>query len=141
MIKADRTRSWLMHLQVVSNCLTVFAAAGHFNYLRSAHYYLKKMSNLEEKHPDVYRTFLGGFHVVRRSNLCWAGLSSDRVIEQTLMRSVSKEHRWSNSWQRGDRRHGKPLDLICTCNIRVQHCDAGFHKPNICYKSTTQRLN
>ena len=88
LIKADRTRSWLMHLQVVSNCLTVFAAAGHFNYLRSAHYYLQKMSNLEEKHPDVYRTFLDGLHVVHRSNQCWAGLSSDRVIEQTLMRSL-----------------------------------------------------
>ena len=31
LIKADRTGSWLMHLQAVSNCLTVFAAAGHFN--------------------------------------------------------------------------------------------------------------
>ena len=85
LIKADRTGSWLMHLQAVFNCLTVFAAAGHFNYLRSEHYYLKQMSNLEEKHPDVYRQFLDGFHVVRRSNQCWARLSSDLVIEQTLM--------------------------------------------------------
>ena len=46
------------------------------------------MSNLEEKHPDVYRKFLDGFHVVRRCNQCWAGLSSDLVIEQTLMRSL-----------------------------------------------------
>ena len=67
---------------------TVFAAAGHFNYLRSAHYYLQQMSNLEEKHPDVYQKFLAGFHVVRRSNHSWAGLSSDLVIEQTLMRSL-----------------------------------------------------
>ena len=88
LIKEDRTGSWLMHLQAVFNCLTVFAAAGHFNYLRSAHYYLKQMSNLEEKHPDVYRKFLDGFHVVRRSNQCWAGPSSDLVIEQTLMRSL-----------------------------------------------------
>ena len=41
-----------------------------------------------EKHPDVYRKSLNGFHVVRRSNQCWAGLSSDLVIEQTLMRSL-----------------------------------------------------
>ena len=54
LIKADRTGSWLMHLQAVSNCLTVFAAAVHFNYLPSPHYYLQQMSNLEEKHPDVY---------------------------------------------------------------------------------------
>ena len=63
-------------------------SAGHFNYLRSAHYYLQQMSNVEEKHPDVYRKFLDGFHVVRRCNQCWAGLSSDLVIEQTLMRSL-----------------------------------------------------
>ena len=88
LIKADRTGSWMMLLQAVSNCQTVFAAAGHFNYLPSAHYYLQQMSNLEEKHPDVYRKFLDGFHVVRRSNQCWAGLSSDLVIEQTLMRSL-----------------------------------------------------
>ena len=48
--------------------------------------HLQQMSNLEEKHPDVYRKFLDGFHVVLRSNQCWAGLSSDLVIEQTLMR-------------------------------------------------------
>ena len=46
------------------------------------------MSNLEETHPDVYRKFLDGFHVVRRSKQCWTGLSSDFVIEQTLMRSL-----------------------------------------------------
>ena len=89
LIKADRIGSWLMHLQAVSDCLPVFAASGHFNYLRSAHYYLQEMSNLEDKHPDVYRMFLDGFLVVRRSNQsCRAGLSSDLVIEQTLVRSL-----------------------------------------------------
>jgi len=88
LIKADRTGSWLMLLQAVSNCLTVFAAAGHFSYLRSAHFYLQQMINLEGKHPDVYRKFLDGFHVVRRSNQCWAGLRSDLVIVQALMRSL-----------------------------------------------------
>ena len=46
------------------------------------------MSNLEGKHPDVYQEFLDGFHVVRRSNQFWAGLSSDLAIKQTLMRSL-----------------------------------------------------
>ncbi|KAH3836227.1 hypothetical protein DPMN_109597 [Dreissena polymorpha] len=26
-------------------------------------------------------------------------------------------------------------------NIRAQQCDAGFHRPDLYYKSTTQRLN
>jgi len=95
------------------------------------------MSNLEEKHPDVYRKFLDGFHVVRRCNQCWAGLSSDLVIEQTLMRSLKS----TGGLTRGKRGHAKPLDLICTFNIRVQQCDAGFHRPDLYYKSATQRLN
>ena len=33
LIKVDRIRSWLVHLQAVSYCITVFAATGHFNYL------------------------------------------------------------------------------------------------------------
>ncbi|KAH3840158.1 hypothetical protein DPMN_113602 [Dreissena polymorpha] len=32
------------------------------------------ISSLEETHRDVYRKFGIGFHVVRRSHQCWAGL-------------------------------------------------------------------
>ena len=46
------------------------------------------MNSLESEHPDVYRKFEAGFHVVRRSNPMWAGLSTDLVIEQVLMRSI-----------------------------------------------------
>ncbi len=42
----------------------------------------------EKKQPDVYRKFINGFHVIRRSDKFWSGLSSDLVIEQTLMRSL-----------------------------------------------------
>ena len=50
--------------------------------------YLQQMFKLEEKHPDVYQQFKAGFHVVRRSDCHWAGLSSNLVIEQVLMRSM-----------------------------------------------------
>jgi len=46
---------------------------------------------------------------------------------------------WSNSRQWNDRGNANPLDPIC--NIRAQQCDAGFHRPDLYYKSTTQRLN
>ena len=46
------------------------------------------MSNVEEKHPDVYGKFLDCFYVVPRRNQCWVGISSDLVIEQTLMKSL-----------------------------------------------------
>ena len=84
LMKADRTGSWLMHLRAVSDCLPIFAAAGHYNYLKSAYFYVQEMGQLHIKHPDLFRKFEKGFHVIRRSNQLWAGLSSDLVIETTL---------------------------------------------------------
>lgn len=88
LIKTDRTGSWLMHLHAVLDCLPIFAAAGHYNYMKSAYLYVQEMSKLKATHPDVYRKFSRGFHVVRYSNHFWAGLSCDLVTEQTLMQSL-----------------------------------------------------
>ena len=37
---------------------------------------------------NVHRKIEAGVHVVRRSNRLWAGLSTDLVVEQELMRSL-----------------------------------------------------
>ena len=42
------------------------------------------MSELERKHPDVFRKFAKGFRVIGRSIQFWAGLSSDLVIKTDL---------------------------------------------------------
>ncbi|CAJ1064633.1 hypothetical protein SNEBB_002215, partial [Xyrichtys novacula] len=88
LVAADRMGSWEMHLGAVSACLLIFAAAGHTNYLKSAHLYLQKMHALKEDNPEVHQKFQSGFHVIRRRSQYWAGLGSDLVIEQTLMRSL-----------------------------------------------------
>ena len=87
-IKAERTGNWNLHLRTVCDMIPYFAAAGHNLYAKSAYIYLQIMENLKEKHPDIYRSFQDGLHVVRRSDRHWAGLSTDLVIEQVLMRSV-----------------------------------------------------
>ena len=46
------------------------------------------MNNLRDDHPVVYQDFVSGLHVVRRSDHLWAGLSTDLVIKQVLMRSL-----------------------------------------------------
>jgi hypothetical protein len=47
------------------------------------------MLKLNETHPFFHETFEKyGFHSVRRSSNYWAGLSTDLVIEQTVMRSI-----------------------------------------------------
>ena len=58
--------------------LPSLAASGHNLYTKSVWIYLERMSNLEEEHPDIYRSFMHGMHVVRRSDRFWAGLSCNR---------------------------------------------------------------
>ena len=88
LIMADRTGSWQMHLNAVTDCIPIFAAAGHCSYLKSAHLYVQQMAHLENTHPTVFCQFSNGLHVIRQSNQYWAGVSSDLAIEQTLMRSL-----------------------------------------------------
>ena len=46
------------------------------------------MAELETKHPTLHKMFTDGFHVVRRSDRYWGGLSTDLTIEQVLMKSL-----------------------------------------------------
>lgn len=87
-LKAERTGNWELHLQSVREMLPFWAASGHNLYTKSAYVYLQMMLDLPESHPDVYKMFMQGYHVVRRSDRYWAGLSTDLIIEQVLMRSV-----------------------------------------------------
>ena len=100
-LKAERTGNWLLHLQTLQEMLPYFAAAGHNLYTKSAYIYIQQMLELEEKHPDIHTCFMSGYHVVRRSDRYWAGLSSDLVIEQTLMRSMKTS---------GGLTHGRGVD-------------------------------
>ena len=68
LIKADRTGSWTLHLQTVSDCLPVFTAAGHCNYLKSAYLYLQSLKELDIIQPAVHQKFMEGLYVVRRTN-------------------------------------------------------------------------
>jgi len=46
------------------------------------------MRQLPEIHPDTHASFLRGYHVICRSDHYWAGLFTDLVNEQVLMRSM-----------------------------------------------------
>ncbi len=87
-LKAERTGNWELHLQAVHDMLPYFAASGHTLYAKSAFIYLQLMHDLPKSHPDVHRRFQERYHVVRRSDPYWAGLSTDLIIEQVLMRSI-----------------------------------------------------
>ena len=87
-LKAERTGNWEMHMQAVSQMLPYFATSGNNHYTQSASLYLQSMKNLNVEHPAVYKAFASGYHVVRRRDRYWAGLSTDLIIEQVLMRSL-----------------------------------------------------
>lgn len=46
------------------------------------------MNKLKDDKPDVNEKFLSGYHVIRRSDKFWGGLSCDLVIKQDLMRTM-----------------------------------------------------
>ena len=87
-LRAECKGNWELHLDSLSKMLPYLAAAGHNLYTKSINVYLQHMSKLESTHSEVYNSFMSGHHVVRRSDRQWAGLSTDLVIEQVLMRSV-----------------------------------------------------
>ncbi|WAR13479.1 hypothetical protein MAR_027659 [Mya arenaria] len=87
-IKAVRTGNWELHLMTMKEMLPFFAAAGRHLYLKTGWVYIQQMSSLQTTYKDVYDSFRSGHHVIRRADRFWAGLSTDLVIEQALMRSV-----------------------------------------------------
>ncbi|WAR03769.1 hypothetical protein MAR_010327 [Mya arenaria] len=87
-LRAERTGNWALHIAAISEMLPFMAASGHNLYTKSARIYVQQMCKLQKEHPDVYRKFQEGYHVVRRSDRLWAGLSVDLIIEQVLMRSM-----------------------------------------------------
>ena len=46
------------------------------------------MTELQNSHPNVYRQFMNGHHVVRRTEQPFVGISTDLAIKQILMRSI-----------------------------------------------------
>ena len=87
-LKAERTGDFDLHLSSLRKMLPHLAAAGHSHYTKSGHVYLTDMLNLEKTSPDVHHQFRSGKFVIRRTDRFWAGLSTDLVIEQVLMRTL-----------------------------------------------------
>ena len=85
LIRADSLGNFDLHLSAMQNGLPIYAAAGHFNYVKSAYLYIQKMHKLSEKNPSAFEQFQKGNHVVKRSERNWAGLPTDLVIKQTLI--------------------------------------------------------
>ena len=86
---AERTCNWHLHLHCVKDMLSLFACTGHNMYAKGCRLYLEMMMDLPNSHPWLYSMFAEHrLHTVRRSPTYWGGLSTDLLIEQTLMKAV-----------------------------------------------------
>ena len=114
LVKADRTGSWDMHLGAISNCLPIFAAAGHFNCMKSEFIYLPDMTMLETTNRAVVGQFRKGLHVVRRTDKYWTGLGCGMVIKQTGMITLK-----SNGGLTRGNRMGDEHRIVWTMSLPV----------------------
>ena len=130
-IKAEMTGNWEHHLQSVRDMLPYFAAAGHSLYAKSGYVYITSMQNLEDTHPEVFHQFKACHHVFRRSDRYWAGLSTDLVIEQILMRSVKSSGGLTRGRGMGEAQRAEWLLSMPACadinNAMVDLSGVGFH--------------
>jgi len=92
-IRAERSGNWSLHLVAVTRMLNLFAATGHINCAKSAHLYVPAVNaGTAKRLPQLHEMFINqGFHAVRRSSRYWAGLWTDLVIKQVMMRSIKVE--------------------------------------------------
>ena len=87
-IVAERSCNWYLHIQTISKMKNLFASTGHRNYAKCTRIYVQEMNDWMGSNEWLRNQFEAGRHAVRRSNRFRAGIWSDLVIEQTLMRSI-----------------------------------------------------
>ena len=116
-IRAERTGNWQNHLMVVRQMLNLFSATTHFQYAKSARLYLQLMDELPIDFPWLYNLFQQGYYTIRKSDRFWAGLWTDLVIEQSLMRTAKSRGGGVNQSLRNDR-----VGTFIVGVIRTQMC-------------------
>ena len=119
-VRAERTGNWSLYLTAISKMINIFAATGHIHYAKCARLHLQNMLELETTYPWLYALFSEqGYHTVRRSDKYWAGLWTDLIIEQCLMRSLKS---------RGGISRGRGItESVRQIWVHSMHRSAGVH--------------
>ena len=119
-IAGERMGNWQLHLDALFEMLNLFAATGHINYAKSARLYLQMMRDLPVTHPDIHKKFTEDqCHTVRKSDRFWAGLWTDLVIEQSMMRVLKS---------RGGLTRGRGMtESVISTWIHSMHACASIH--------------
>ncbi|KAK6184997.1 hypothetical protein SNE40_007329 [Patella caerulea] len=67
LIRSERTGDWSLHLSVLAEMISYFAATSHRNYAKSVQIFMQDMVELKVKDPLICSLFEKGLFVVRRS--------------------------------------------------------------------------
>ena len=92
-----------MQAEFTCKMLNLFVGKGHMNYANKASLWLHIMLNLHIDRPWLFEKLCSGFHSIRCTDQFLAGLWSDLVIQQFMMRSI----KYRQEFTRGRGRMGK----------------------------------
>ena len=101
--------------------MNLFAATEHMNYAKFTRLYLQFMLELPDSHPWLHKKLSSeGHFFIRRSEKFWAGLWTDLIIEQVLMRSIKS---------RGGLTRGRGMsESVCMSWVRSMHVCGMMHQ-------------
>ena len=80
--------NWYLHPQFLMKMIYLFAASGQRSYAKYSRLYLHETLILSDTNRRLNKQLEDGYHTARHSSRFWAGLSSDLIIEQILMRWI-----------------------------------------------------
>lgn len=103
--RSEKMGRFKEQLEILTQMLPIFHAAGHFHYANCAHIYIQKMNELIAKLSELSKNaeandstllflknfFEEGYNTGRRADTFWSGVFTDMLIEQDLMRIMSIE--------------------------------------------------
>lgn len=104
-MRTEKMGRFKEQLNVLTQMLPIFHAAGHFHYAKCAHIYIQQMNELSVKVSELSKNaekneaalmflknfFEAGFSTGRRADTFWSGVFTDMLIEQDLMRILKIE--------------------------------------------------
>ena len=66
-IQTERLGGWRLHISTLQK-----SACGHNNYTKSVWLYLQEILTLETNYPNLFKQYIEGNHILRRTNFkCW----------------------------------------------------------------------
>ena len=84
-VSSSEPNGWATGISILMPYRRCFRTC-HSLYAKSANMYIGSIASLPNDHHVVRQHFVEVLHVARRSDRAWAGLSTDLMIEQVLIR-------------------------------------------------------